>query len=135
MSLMTRDVFCANTESSLRVDPFAPDDLSRDDFLGGAVRLWQPKDGYRAGIQRVAKALWECEVPLIAAVNGPAYGAGCDTTCLCDIRIASTRATFAEKLDVLEQFFGLGYGEELLLELLFEDRHLTAGRAGGPGGR
>lgn len=54
------------------------------------------KDGYRLGIQQVAKAMWECEVPLIAAVNGPSYGAGCDTTCLCDIRIASTRATFAE---------------------------------------
>lgn len=54
------------------------------------------KDSYRSGIQQVAKAMWDCEVPLIAAVNGPAYGAGCDTTCLCDIRIASTAATFAE---------------------------------------
>ncbi|MEX1236217.1 MAG: crotonase/enoyl-CoA hydratase family protein [Roseovarius sp.] len=62
-------------------------------FGGDAIAA---KDGYRTGIQRVAKAMWECEVPLIAAVNGPAYGAGCDTTCLCDIRIASTNATFAE---------------------------------------
>lgn len=62
-------------------------------FGGDAV---DAKDGYKAGIQQVAKAIWECEVPLIAAVNGPAYGAGCDTTCLCDIRIASTQATFAE---------------------------------------
>ncbi|MFD0857857.1 crotonase/enoyl-CoA hydratase family protein [Roseovarius aquimarinus] len=62
-------------------------------FGGDAV---DAKDGYRAGIQRVAKAIWECEVPLIAAVNGPAYGAGCDVTCMCDIRIASTAATFAE---------------------------------------
>lgn len=62
-------------------------------FAGDAVSV---KDGYRLGIQRVALAVWDCEVPLIAAVNGPAYGAGCDTTCLCDIRIASTRATFAE---------------------------------------
>lgn len=62
-------------------------------FEGDAVSV---KDGYRTGIQRVARAMWDCEVPLIAAVNGPAYGAGCDTTCLCDIRIASTRATFAE---------------------------------------
>ncbi|MFT7596770.1 MAG: enoyl-CoA hydratase/carnithine racemase [Paracoccaceae bacterium] len=62
-------------------------------FGGDAIAA---KDGYRNGIQRVARAMWECEVPLIAAVNGPAYGAGCDTTCLCDIRIASTSATFAE---------------------------------------
>lgn len=62
-------------------------------FGGDAL---EARDGYRGGIQQVAKAMWECEVPLIAAVNGPAYGAGCDTTCLCDIRIASTAATFAE---------------------------------------
>jgi len=62
-------------------------------FGGDAIAV---KDGYKNGIQRVARAMWECEVPLIAAVNGPAYGAGCDTTCLCDIRIASTAATFAE---------------------------------------
>lgn len=54
------------------------------------------RDGYRAGIQRMAKALWACEVPIIAAVNGLAYGAGCDVTCMCDIRIASTDARFAE---------------------------------------
>lgn len=54
------------------------------------------KDRYRRGIQRVAKAIWNCEVPLIAAVNGPAFGAGCDVTCMCDMRIASTRAVFAE---------------------------------------
>lgn len=62
-------------------------------FGGDAVDV---KDAYRWGIQKVAKAIWDCEVPLIAAVNGPSYGAGFDTTCLCDIRIASTAATFAE---------------------------------------
>jgi enoyl-CoA hydratase/carnithine racemase len=62
-------------------------------FGGDAI---DAKDGYRNGIQSMAKAIWECEVPLIAAVNGPSYGAGCDLTCLCDIRIASTLATFAE---------------------------------------
>ena len=62
-------------------------------FGGDTVTV---KDNYRRGIQRLARAVWECEVPLIAAVNGPAYGAGCDLTCMCDIRIASTRAVFAE---------------------------------------
>ena len=62
-------------------------------FAGGAVDV---RDGYRDGIQRVPRAVWGCEVPLIAAVNGPAYGAGCDLTLMCDLRIASTAATFAE---------------------------------------
>ncbi|MCV2865365.1 enoyl-CoA hydratase-related protein [Albidovulum sediminicola] len=62
-------------------------------FEGGVVSV---KDGYRVGIQRVARAMWDCEVPLIAAANGAAYGARCGRTCLPDIRIAPTRATFAE---------------------------------------
>jgi 2-(1,2-epoxy-1,2-dihydrophenyl)acetyl-CoA isomerase len=51
---------------------------------------------YRTGIQRIARALDRLEVPLIAAVNGVAIGAGCDLACMCDLRIASERASFAE---------------------------------------
>ncbi|MFI1293267.1 crotonase/enoyl-CoA hydratase family protein [Streptomyces sp. NPDC020792] len=51
---------------------------------------------YRAGIQRVAAAVTACEVPIVAAVNGPAVGAGCDLALMADIRIASPEASFAE---------------------------------------
>ena len=54
------------------------------------------REEYRRGIQRLPKALYNLDVPVIAAVNGPAIGAGLDLTCMCDIRIASERATFAE---------------------------------------
>ncbi|HQR03660.1 MAG: crotonase/enoyl-CoA hydratase family protein [Proteobacteria bacterium] len=51
---------------------------------------------YQHGIQRLTTAIYHLEVPTIAAVNGPAVGAGCDLTCMCDIRIAAESATFAE---------------------------------------
>ena len=54
------------------------------------------REGYRNGIQRIPLALYNLDVPTIAAVNGPAIGAGCDLACMCDIRIASTGAKFAE---------------------------------------
>jgi len=51
---------------------------------------------YRKNIQRIPLAIHEVEVPTIAAVNGPAIGAGCDLAMMCDMRIASEKATFGE---------------------------------------
>ena len=54
------------------------------------------RDSYRNGIQKIPLAMYELEVPTIAAVNGPAVGAGCDLACMCDIRLVAEKAFFAE---------------------------------------
>lgn len=70
------------------------DMVERNGMFGGSP--YELRDGYRRGIQRIPRALYHCEVPVIAAVNGPAVGAGCDLAVMCDLRVASTRAFFAE---------------------------------------
>lgn len=94
MSLTQHDVCCVTTVSSLRADPFAPEDLTRDDFLGGAVRLWQPKQGYRAGVD-----------PVLLAATVPAQpgdtvlelgcGGGAALACL-GVRVAGIHCTGVE---------------------------------------
>ena len=65
-------------------------------FFENDVAPAKIREEYRNGIQRLPLALYNLEVPTIAAVNGPAVGAGCDLACMCDIRIASEKASFAE---------------------------------------
>lgn len=60
------------------------------------VSLMSIRQDYRRGIQRLTLNLYDLEVPVIAAVNGHAIGAGLDLACMCDIRIASEHARFAE---------------------------------------
>src|SRR5690554_5808187 len=63
------------------------------DFAGTVAEI---EARYRRGIQRIPLALQQVEVPIIAAVNGPAIGAGFDLANMADVRIASKKAKFGE---------------------------------------
>jgi enoyl-CoA hydratase/carnithine racemase len=61
-----------------------------------SIEALEERYAYKEGIHRIPLSLHELEIPTIAAVNGPAIGAGLDLACMCDIRIASEKAVFAE---------------------------------------
>ena len=60
-------------------------------FAGGALDI---REGFRRTIHRIVRAIHGLEMPLIAAVNGPAIGLGCDLATLADVRIAAPEASF-----------------------------------------
>lgn len=62
-------------------------------FAGESNEL---REAYQAGIQQIPLAISQTRTPLIAMVNGAAVGAGCDLAAMCDLRIASESAVFAE---------------------------------------
>ncbi|WP_374413671.1 crotonase/enoyl-CoA hydratase family protein [Novosphingobium colocasiae] len=63
---------------------------------------------YKRGIQRLPLTFAALEVPVIAAVNGAAIGAGCDLACMCELRVAATSARFAESFVKLGLIAGDG---------------------------
>ncbi|TMV10250.1 methyltransferase [Ruegeria sediminis] len=59
---------------------FADSDLTRNDFLGGRIRLWQPRNGYRAGVDPVFLA---ASVPAASGQSVLELGCGAGAAILC----------------------------------------------------
>ena len=82
-------------------------------------------------------AIMECSVPTIAAVNGAAYGGGCEIALACDFIHASENATFALPEVTLGIMPGAGgtqnlpraIGTRRALELLMTGKSFTSAEA------
>jgi enoyl-CoA hydratase/carnithine racemase len=111
------------------------DMVARRGSFGGDVHAVQRK--YRLGIQRIALAMHRLEVPAIAAINGPAVGAGLDLACMCDLRLAADTARLGETFVNVGIIPGDGGGWHLqrligyqrAAELTFTGRLITAEEA------
>jgi len=64
------------------------------DMANGRLAAWDMKDYLWENVQRVPLLLDELDKPVIASIDGPAYGGGFDLALACDFRIASRQATF-----------------------------------------
>lgn len=75
--------FCAGGDLAYAVELMERGDTEEFARLLGAAR-------------RVVTAIRQMTKPVIAAINGPAAGAGCNLALACDLRLASTSATFTQ---------------------------------------
>ena len=119
--------FCAGGDIKEMNDP---DSIFRKEPLAAA-------QSYVDGVQRLPLALYNLDVPTIAAVNGAAVGAGCDLTMMCDMRVASDKARFGEVFlnlgiipgDAGSWFMLRRLGHQKAADLTFSGRMIDAAEA------
>lgn len=94
-------------------------------------------EAYRATIQRLTRSVLSTDIVTIAAVNGPAVGAGFDLVLACDLRLGTPRAWFAHTFIDLGIIPGDGgawllprvVGWQHAAEIAFTARRVSAGEA------
>ncbi len=112
--------FCAGT------------DISELNGLNETEALLVSKRG-----QALCDLIEQCQVPVIAAINGLAVGGGCELALACHIRIASTNARFSlpeTKLGIIPGYGGTQrlpreIGQARALEAMLAGRDLSAEQA------
>lgn len=103
----------------------------------GKLRSWDMKKFLWEEVHRVILMVEEIDKPLLAAVNGDATGAGMGFALMCDLRVCSERARFAESFIKLGLVAGDGdayflprlIGPGKALELLLTGDLITAEQA------
>ena len=100
--------------------------FDRSEFTGGAMA-----EVFAAAIE-YHRRVYTFPKPLVAAVNGPALGGGCDLAAMCDFRLASSTAVFgqpqvrfgaAAAYDLMRAVLGSGVAREMCLTGRNYDAH------------
>jgi enoyl-CoA hydratase/carnithine racemase len=117
------DVFCSGGDTSSMGD--------------GRPGPWEKRDYLDRGVGRLARAFLALDKPVIAAVNGPAVGAGVDLMLWCDFRIAQPASYL--KLGFVDLGLTPGFGSawhltkllgsQTALEILLTGRRVEADEA------
>lgn len=87
--------------------------------------------------ERAFQAILECPIPILAAVNGAAYGGGCEFALSCDFIYAARSARFAQtetRLGIIPggggtQLLARAIGASRAKELIFSATSFDAGQA------
>ena len=87
--------------------------------------------------ERMVRAIMGCPVPILAAVNGAAYGGGCELVAMVDFAYAASHARFAQtevKLGIIPgaggtQNLARAIGERRAKELILSGQAFTAEQA------
>ena len=90
-----------------------------------------------ANTQRLTRKVFEIDKPIIAAVNGAAVGGGMDLALMCDVRLASEKARFAETYAKMGLVPGVGgswllpriIGQSAALDMFWTSRWVDAQEA------
>ncbi len=106
-----------------------------DEMISELCRLLREADW--DGIQQIPLTIEALHTPIIAMVNGPAIGAGCDLACMCDIRMGCRHSRFGETFAKLALVPGDGgtfflqrvIGYAKAMELTLTGRIVTAEEA------
>lgn len=103
----------------------------------GKLRSWDMKRFLWEGVHRTVLLLEDLDKPVLAAINGAATGAGMGLSLMCDLRVCSDKARFAESYIKLGLVAGDGaayflprlIGTAKALELLLTGDLLSAAQA------
>ncbi len=83
----TEDAFCAGADLAQRHEDHGA--VAHGGLDAGG------NDSFRPNFDALCDAINEAPVPVIAAIAGPAYGAGMQLAIACDLRVSEPAATFA----------------------------------------